>query len=400
VQALSPADIFLFEGFRRDGRGLFRQDQDGIASRVEIGSRALDVLDVLLRSRGELSSREEIKAAAWPRTVVEDYNLTVQISALRRALDRDRTNDSCIQTVARRGYRFVAPVTRPSLQREPRPKPRLSIVVLPFTDLSDDSEQPSFADGITQDLTTDLSGLDGMFVISRNTALSYRNKPFDTRRIGHELGVRYVLDGSVQRAGKQVRVTAQLIDAATDGHLWAERLDRETGDLFALQNEITGRIANALGIELVDLEAARPTDSPDAPDYILQGRAAWLKPPSRNTHAERIAMFEHALVLDPRSAEAQSWLAGALAHRVLDAFTASDAADVERAQELVYRALAASPSSPTARAGPIRGGHSGIRDGARDQSQRRRCARRSRQLQADDRVTGGCNHACAAGNSP
>jgi TolB-like protein len=348
VQALSPADIFLFEGFRLDARGLFRQDQEGIATRVEIGSRALDVLDVLLRSPGELITRKEIMAAAWPGMVVEDYNLTVQISALRRAIDRDRANGSYIQTVARRGYRFVAPVMRPSLQREPRPKPRLSIVVLPFTDLSDDREQQYFADGITQDLTTDLSRLDGMFVISRNTALSYRNRRFDTRRIGHELGVRYLLDGSVQRAGKQVRVTAQLIDATTDAHLWAERLDRETSDLFALQNEITGRIANALGIELIALEAARLTDSPDAPDYILRGRAAWLKPPSRNTHAEWIAMFEHALALDPRSAEAQSWLADALAHRVLDAFAASDADDVARAQELVCRALAASPGSPTA----------------------------------------------------
>jgi len=348
VQALSPTDIFLFEGFRLDGRGLFRQDQDGIATRVEIGSRALEVLRALVERPGDLLSRHEIKAVAWPGTVVEVYNLTVQISALRRALDRDRANDSCIQTVARRGYRFVAPVTRPSLQREPRPKPRLSIVVLPFADLSDGREQQYFADGITQDLTTDLSRLDGMFVISRNTALSYRNKRFDTRRIGHELGVRYVLDGSVQRAGRQMRVTAQLVDAATDAHLWAERFDRETCGLLALQDEITGRIANALGIELIALEAARPTDSRDAPDYILQGRAAWLKPPSRNTHAERIAMFEHALALDPRSAEAQSWLAGALAHRVLDAFTASDAADVERAQELVYRALAVSPSSPIA----------------------------------------------------
>jgi TolB-like protein/Flp pilus assembly protein TadD len=348
VEALSSTEAFLFEGFQLDRRGLFRADKNAALVPVDIGSRALDVLGVLLRRPDELLSRSEIMAAAWPGMVVEANNLNVQISALRRAIDRDRANGSCIQTVARRGYRFVAPVTRPSLQTEPRPKPRLSIVVLPFTDLSDDREQQYFADGITQDLTTDLSRLDGMFVISRNTALSYRNKPFDTRRIGHELGVRYVLDGSVQRAGKQMRVTAQLIDAATDGHLWAERFDRETGDLFALQNEITGRIANALGVELIALEAARPTDSRDAPDYILRGRAAWLKPPSRNTHAERIAMFENALVLDPRSAEAQSWLAGALAHRVLDAFTASDAADVERAQELVHRALAASPGSPTA----------------------------------------------------
>src|SRR5713101_5973589 len=156
-----------------------------------------------------------------------------------------------------------------------------------------------------------------MFVISRNTAFTYRNKPIDTRQIGRELGVRYVLEGSVRRSGNQVRINAQLVDAATDAHLWAERFDRDMGDLFVLQNEITGRIAVALNVELIGAEAARPTDNPDALDYILRGRAAGLKPLSRDTHAERIRMFEYALALDPRSAEAQSLLASALADRVL-----------------------------------------------------------------------------------
>src|SRR3984893_7361017 len=125
--------------------------------------------------------------------------------------------------------------------------PRLSIVVLPFTNLSDDREQQYFVDGIAEDLTTDLSTLANMFVISRNTAFTYRSKSVDTRQIGRELGVRYVLEGSVRRSGSQARINAQLIDAATGAHLWAERFDRETGDLFALQNEITGRLANTLG---------------------------------------------------------------------------------------------------------------------------------------------------------
>src|SRR6266404_2356828 len=113
--------------------------------------------------------------------------------------------------------------------------PRLSIVVLPFTNLTDDREQQYFAEGITEDLTTDLSRIAGMFVISRNTAFTYRNKPIDTKQIGRELRVRYVLEGEVQRSGDRVRVTTQLIDAETGGHLWAERFDRDTSDLFALQ---------------------------------------------------------------------------------------------------------------------------------------------------------------------
>jgi adenylate cyclase len=182
-----------------------------------------------------------------------------------------------------------------------------------------------------------------MFVISRNTAFTYRNKPVDTKQIGRELGVRYVLEGSVRLSGNQVRVNAQLIDAETDAHLWAERFDRDMGDLFALQNEITSRLANALGVELIAREAARPTDYPDALDYILRGRAVFLKPRTRDTYREAIDLFGHALALDPQSVEAQSRLAGSLAFRVLDLMTDSAAADLARAEGLVGQALAASP---------------------------------------------------------
>jgi adenylate cyclase len=227
--------------------------------------------------------------------------------------------------------------------------PRLSIVVLPFTNLSDDREQQYFADGITEDLATDLSRLANMFVISRNTAFTYRNKPVDTKQIGRELGVRYVLEGSVRRSGNRVRVNAQLIDAATDSHLWAERFDRDTGDLFTLQNEITSCLANALGVELIAAEAARPTEHPDALDYILRGRAALSKPRTRETYREAINLFEHALALDPQSVEAQTRLAAVLVGRVLYGTTDSAAADLARAGGLVGQALATSPRSAYAR---------------------------------------------------
>ncbi|HEX3524925.1 MAG TPA: adenylate/guanylate cyclase domain-containing protein [Stellaceae bacterium] len=222
---------------------------------------------------------------------------------------------------------------------------RLSIIVLPFTNLSDDREQQYFADGITEDLTSDLSRLENMFVISRNTAFTYRNKPIDTKQIGRELCVRYVLEGSVRRSGNQLRVSAQLIDAATDAHLWTERFDRDTGDLFALQNEITSCLANALGVELIAAEAARRTEHPDALDYILRGRAARLRPNSRDVYAEAIRLFEHALALDPQSVEAQSRLANVLASRVLNGMTDSAAADLAGAEGLVNQAMATSPRS-------------------------------------------------------
>jgi TolB-like protein/Flp pilus assembly protein TadD len=225
---------------------------------------------------------------------------------------------------------------------------RLSIVVLPFANLSNDSEQQYFADGITEDLTTDLSRLADMFVISRNTAFTYQNKRVDTKQIGRELGVRYVLEGSVQRSGNRVRVTAQLIDAETDAHLWAERFYGDAGDLFALQDEITSRIAVALNLELIGVEAARPTEHPDALYYILRGRAASNKPQTRDTRAEAISMFEAALALDPQSVEAQGALTGQLAGRAMDVMADSAAADIARAEGLAEQAVAASPRSSLA----------------------------------------------------
>ena len=327
-------------------------------TQVAVGSRALDVLGVLTERAGELVSKDEIMDVVWPGTTVEEANLTVQISALRRVLDNRGSERTTIQTVAGRGYRFVAVITQHNEassfdskalpQHGSRVPPRLSIVVLPIINLSRDAEQEYFADALTDSLTTDLSRLAGSFVISCNTAFTYKGRKVSARQIGSEVGVRYVLEGSVQRSGKQVRINAQLIDAETDGHVWAERFERETGDLFALQEEITRRIAVALHLELVGAEAARPTKHPDALDYILRGRAATLKPTTRENRVEAIGLFERALALDPHSAVAQSYLATALTARVLDNLSATVAADIGRAEELARQALASSPRSPLA----------------------------------------------------
>ena len=402
MEAVVAPEIFLFGRFRldRNAGGLFRRDEGDSFLPVPIGSRALDVLALLLERRGDIVTKAEIFAAVWPGIVVEDANLTVQISLLRRVLDEGRSEQSCIQTVARRGYRYCEAVTRlgeatgngetkgapaesggrnnrlmigERLRRPgavatiltalalaglvfawayPRPDsgraPRLSIVVLPFSNMSDDREQQYFADGITENLTTDLSRITDSFVISRNTAFTYRGKPIDTKQIGRELGVRYVLEGSVQRSAKQVRINAELIDARTDAHLWAERFEHDIGDLFALQNEITSHIAVALNLALIDAETARPSEHPDALDYILRGRAVGLKPLSRDTLLEQIGLFEHALAVDPHSAEAQSYLALALASRVLSNNSASAASDLERAEGFAGKALTLSPLSPLA----------------------------------------------------
>src|SRR5215469_4661226 len=137
-----------------------------------------------------------------------------------------------------------------------------------------------------------------MMVISRNTAFTYRNRAITTRQIGQELGVRYVLEGSVRRAGNQLRVSVQLIEAESESHHWANRFDLTTSDLFSLQDDVTGRITVALNLELISAEATRPTEHPDALDHILRGRAAYSKPPSRERYAEAICWFERGLALD------------------------------------------------------------------------------------------------------
>ena len=228
--ALARGDIFLFAGFHLDRCGLLRRDDLGSLSPVAIGGRALDLLSVLVERHGEVLSKAEIMAAVWPNMAVEDGNLTLQMAALRRILDRGRRDGSCIQTVARRGYRFVAEVTRTEAASRPeveaisragaaRPPPRLSIVVLPIATPSGDPEEGCFADALTDDLTTDLSRISGSFVVACSTALTYKGRPVDVRQVGRELGVRYVLEGSVRRSCSQTRINMQLIDAETGGHL-------------------------------------------------------------------------------------------------------------------------------------------------------------------------------------
>jgi TolB-like protein/DNA-binding winged helix-turn-helix (wHTH) protein/Tfp pilus assembly protein PilF len=234
-----------------------------------------------------------------------------------------------------------------SREANPQPPP-LSIVVLPFANLGDHEEQQYFADGVTEDLTTDLSRIGQLSVISHNTALTYRDRPVDTRQVGRELGVRYVLEGGVQRSGNEIHISAQLSEARTAVNLWSERFDRDIGELFVVRDEITRRIAVAVNRELVLADAVRPTKYPGVLDYVLQGRAVLMERPTRESRKEAIDLFERALERDPGSVTALSWLARTLSTRAADGMTTSAAADVARAEELVGKALTESPRSPLA----------------------------------------------------
>jgi len=240
----------------------------------------------------------------------------------------------------------VAPISQPAVA------PRLSIVVLPFANLGNDPEQQYFADGITEDLTTDLSRISGSFVIARNTAFTYKDKAIEAKQIGRELGVRYVLEGSVRRSGDQVRVNAQLVDAETGAHLWAERFNRKASDLLEIQDDITRRIAFELTAELVEAESKRSIrerpNNLDAVDLAMQARALYNKPSSPEQNAQIRQLYEKALAIDPQNVDALIGLAASYLTGIHDLHLSEDHKWKRRATDAVNSALAIEPRNARA----------------------------------------------------
>jgi adenylate cyclase len=256
--------------------------------------------------------------------------------------------------VAVAGQPSVATVVNTGRPTDPQPSPLLSIVVLPFVNLSSDPEQEYFADGITDDLTTDLSRIAGSFVIARNTAFTYKGKPTDVKQIGRDLGVRYVLEGSVRRTGEQVRVNVQLIDAETGAHLWADRFDTNRKDLDQAQDEITSRLAHTLDRELVvaafsQLEQ-QPKIDPDARDLVMRGWAWWHRPTTISTQQEARRAFEQALAMDPRSIDAKIGLAATITQILVEGWSGSFEQDETVAERLLREVLERDANHPMARA--------------------------------------------------
>ncbi|MBZ9962838.1 winged helix-turn-helix domain-containing tetratricopeptide repeat protein [Mesorhizobium sp. BR1-1-2] len=276
---------------------------------VAVGYRGLKLLAALVERPGEVLDKAELMDAAWPGTAVEEGNLTVQIAQLRKLLGKPADGGEWIATVPRVGYRFAGIVeSLDGAKRKALPLPdKPSIAVLPFVNLSNDPEQEPFADGLTEDLITDLSRASGLFVIARNSTFAYKGKAMDVREIARELGVRYLLEGSARRAAGRVRINAQLVDAVSGDHLWAERFDRGVDDIFAVQDEVTAKIVEAL---LGRLRAPLPRNRPkNLEAYDLCVRARKLIDDSPQTAREAHLMLTRAVALDPDYAEAYRWLA-------------------------------------------------------------------------------------------
>jgi TolB-like protein/Flp pilus assembly protein TadD len=306
--------------FRLDSKGetLFRGPKP-----VALGQRAIALLRVLVERSGQPVSKQDLIEAAWPGLAVEESNLTVQIAALRRVFAEAPGGTDWIETLPRRGYRYIGPVAATAATGTaalPLPdKP--SIAVLPFQNLSDDPQQDYFADGVVEDIITGLSRIKWLFVIARNSSFTYKGSAVDVKQVGRDLGVRYVLEGSLRKAGERVRVSAQLVDAETAGHLWAERYDRPLNDIFALQDEITLSVIGAIeprlrNAEIERVKRKRP-DSLVAYDYMLQALPhACTATPEGATNA--IAPLEKALAQEADYCSAHGLLAWC--HEILFVF--------------------------------------------------------------------------------
>jgi TolB-like protein/cytochrome c-type biogenesis protein CcmH/NrfG len=276
---------------------------------VAVGHRGVKLLAALVGRPGEILAKTELMDAAWPGTAVEEGNLTVQIAQLRKLLGPAADGGEWISTVPRIGYRFIGAIKQlgSAKRKLPALPDKPSIAVLPFVNVSSDPEQDFFADGLTEDLITDLSRFPDLFVIARSSVFVYKGKVTDVRAIAEELGVRYLLEGSARRAAGRVRINAQLVDAGSGAHLWAERFDRSLDDIFAVQDEVTGKIVEAL---LGRLRPLPPRNRPKNLDaYDLCVRARTLMDDAPQSARETQLMLTRAIALDPDYAEAHRWLA-------------------------------------------------------------------------------------------
>jgi TolB-like protein len=356
---LAKATIHQLGPFRLDAKAeLLFHDNEPVA----LGQRAVALLRVLVERAGAPVSKDALIAAAWAGLAVEESNLTVQIAALRRVLEEVSGGGQWIETLPRRGYRYVGPVvaieepglatTAISLEKPaPLHSDKPSIAVLPFDNMSGDPEQEYFGDGIAEDIITALSRFRRLVVTARNSSFSYKSQGLDMVALGRELGVRYLLEGSVRRAGKRVRITAQLIEANSGNHIWADRYDRDLGGIFEVQDEITRHIAVAIepAVTLAEIERAKRTRSGSisAWDCYLKALSHFHQVTSEE-NVLAMAELGKAIELDRGYVPALALLSLCHVYSFLHGWSISRSRTIQDAGRLAERAVSIDSSDPAA----------------------------------------------------
>jgi TolB-like protein len=300
-----------------DRRELFRGSEP-----IAVEPQVFDLLIFLLQNRDRVVSKDDLIASVWGGRVVSDSTLTSRINAARKAVGDSGGKQKLIRTIARKGLRFVGDVRMRPMGLESRgdeparsalPLPdRPAIAVVPFVNMSGDPEQEYFSDGISEDIIAALSKLRWFFVIARNSSFMYKGKAVHMKQIAEELGVGYVVEGSVRKGGDRVRITVQLNDVATGSHIWAERYDRDIADVFAVQDEITEAIVAAIEPQLYAAEnfhaQRKPPDSMDAWDLVMRALSHYWRV-TRQDNVVAQALLEKATAIDPNYGQALGVLA-------------------------------------------------------------------------------------------
>ena len=344
------------------------------AEAVAIGPKVFDLLLFLVKNRDHVVSKDDLLDAVWAGRIVSESTLTSHINAVRKAIGDSGEEQRLVRTLVRKGFRFVGDVKETSDGRaspgtstakpDEAAAPVLvlpdspSIAALPFQNWSSDPEQEYFADGVVEDIITALSRIRWLFVIARNSSFTYKGRAVDVKQVGRELGVRYVLEGSVRKAANRVRITGQLIDATTGTHLWADRFEGKLDDLFELQDQVATSVVGAIGpqLERAEIERAmrKPTESLDAYDYYLRGMANFHRG-SRQAIDEALPLFHRAFELDPRFASAFGMAASCHYWRKMNNWMNDRLPELAEGARLASRAVELGANDAVAL---TRGGHS------------------------------------------
>jgi TolB-like protein len=325
---------------------------------VSLGPQVFDLLLHLVQNRDRVVSKDQMIEAVWGGRIVSESTLTSHINAVRKAIGDSGVEQILVRTVPRKGFRFVGEVTevqaserlsndvsgpatdvsRPALLFPSKP----SIAVLPFQNLSGDPEQAYFADGVVEEIITALSRVRWLFVIARNSSFTYQGRDVDVKQVGQELGVGYVLEGSLRKAGDRIRITGQLIEVATGAHLWAERFEGQLEDIFELQDEIAASVAGAIApqVELAEIERAKskPTASLNAYDCYLRG-IAHMHRGTREAIEAALSLFQRSIELDPEFAAAHAMAAWSYFWRKVNGWTENRAREIAEGERLARRAV-------------------------------------------------------------